>query len=103
MIAHLYANGVPNDPTPHYAGELAYVDTLRGLVPCRVDRVHVVPSGIRGLDFVSADVTITAARPGWKRGDRETVNVRNVVPRGSVFTRAGVRRIRNDYVWRVTP
>jgi hypothetical protein len=102
MIAHLYnSDHGPHapDPTPHHAGELAYADTFSGLVPVKVTRVHVQQSGIPGLSHVMVDVRVTADRPGWKRGDTETLGSLWVVPRGSV--RRG--RIRNDYVWRVTP
>jgi hypothetical protein len=105
MIAHLYAteNESSATLTQHYAGELAYVDSFAGLIPCRVTRVYVKPGELPGLDKVCCDFTVTANRPGWKRGDRGSDTTDWVVPRASVRRRKYGLRIVNDYEWCVTP
>ena len=80
----------------HYAGELAYLDTISGLVPCKV-------LNIMNLDPFSKNirVKITANRKGYKKNETVEVKYRTVVPRKSVVTRQGKLMIIPNYIWSV--
>lgn len=74
---------------PVRVGDLAYVDSFAGLVPCRVDRFFMGdPSN------PLAYVTVTAARPGYLVGEQISGRIdRNVIARASVHVRGGQYRI----------
>lgn len=64
------------------AGMLAYWDTFAGLVPCRVRHVGAARRGYPGY---SADITLTATRGPYKRGEiHDNVLVSRVIPRQCV-------------------
>lgn len=82
----------------HKAGELAYMDTFAGLVPCKVVKVPSDPTGRTGVTVV-----LTATRGAYRQGERiETEGSRTlVVPRSHV---RGLRstsgpRIVGGYRW----
>lgn len=93
----------------HHAGELAYVDTFAGLIPCKVTDVHTITEYVGPLfaapeardtkSTTRVQVTLTADRGAYKRGEVLVFHPDQVIPRGSVFTRGHVRRVRNDYRW----
>jgi hypothetical protein len=72
-------------------GTLAVIDTFGGLVPCRVEAV---------TDDGRVTVRVTAARPGWRRGELPTLAPWDVVPRDMIRRRGGRLRIRTDYAWK---
>lgn len=77
-------------------GTLAYLDTIGGLIPCKV--INVLPIG--PADYgMQCTVKVTANRGAWKKGETVTHAARCVVPRESVFTRFGQYRIRNNFKW----
>lgn len=76
---------------PHGAGELAYLDTFAGMVPCKVLEVR------EGGQLVTVEVT--AQRGAYKVGDRITQRWEWVIPRTSVHRRRFTTRIINNYRW----
>jgi hypothetical protein len=72
-----------------YVGELVYLDTPRGLIPAKIRDTGNGPEDLA--------LTVTAARPGYIRGEWVTANARagDVVPRGYVHVRSGQYRITN--------
>lgn len=60
-------------------GDLAYMDTFSGLIPCRVDAV----------DDDGAHVTVTADRGAYRKGEAFHIIARYVVPRRAVKVRGG--------------
>ena len=96
--------GSPSDSAPvHTAGELAYLDTFAGLVPCRVVSVDSPGSGwvAAGEGEGQLTVRLTATRQAYQKG--ETLSDRTasqVVPRANVRrTRFGARIV-SQYTWR---
>lgn len=69
------------------SGTLAYWDTFAGLVPCRVRHIHAMNGGGTGM---AADVTLTADRSPYRRGE-----IRDNLPVGHVIPRHCVRRLRS--------
>lgn len=65
------------------AGSLAFLDTFAGLVPVKVRAVRLEPHCPCCPPRIVADVRVTAARPGWPRGEYETVSVRDLVTRAT--------------------
>lgn len=64
------------------AGTLAYWDTFAGLVPCRVRHVRAARGGYPGW---KVDITLTAARSPYKRGEiHDGLTPSTVVPRHCV-------------------
>lgn len=79
------------------AGQLAFVDSFLGLIPCKVLRVDE-PS----TDSVTSGqvvARITAARPGFTLGEIVTERGVSIVPRDRVRVRSGQYRITNGYRW----
>ena len=77
-----------------YVGELVYLDSIVGLVPAKITDTS---GGAEALVVV-----VTAARPGYTRGESVTSNARtgHVVPRTAVHVRSGQYRITNPAdVW----
>jgi hypothetical protein len=68
------------------AGDLAYIDSFSGLVPCKVLSIAPYDAGIPRM---VARVRVTAPRPGWKRGE-----IHGGVVGFSVVARPQVRRRR---------
>ena len=65
----------------HYAGELAYWDTLRsGLVPCRVLNVIKDPE----IGMTKVTIRVTGERKPYRLGEEHTVNSFRVLPRSRV-------------------
>lgn len=83
--------------TDHHVGELAYLDTFSGLVPCRV--LGWVKEDPYFGDRDELQVKLTATRGAYRRGEVSQWPVGTVVPRSSVRVRSGQYRIRNDYAW----
>lgn len=82
---HRHATDPSTDPIAYGPGILAYVDSFGGLVPARVERVHYVPT-LRATGVLRIpEVSITADRPGYARGDRVTMSESRVVPRVHVI------------------
>lgn len=81
-------------------GTLAYLDSFRGLVPCKVIAVYAPGDGNR---IASSDITvrITAKRPGYTRGEViHRQGAFSVVPRKQVFTTRGFHRwVNSHYRW----
>lgn len=69
------------------AGTLAYWDTFAGLVPCRVRHVAATRGGSPGW---AADITLTAARGPYRRGE-----IHDNLPVGHVIPRPCVRKLRS--------
>lgn len=69
-----------------YRGQLAYIDSMAGLIPVKVTGVD---------DDGAVTVRVTAERRGYRRGEVITDQVagRNVIPRTAVFVRGGQYRI----------
>ncbi len=82
----------------HTAGELAYLDTFAGLVPCKVTAVRV--SSDEGYERVRVSVKLTATRGAYRRGELiDNQDGAYVVPRCKVRVRDHKYRIRTDYAW----
>ena len=77
------------------AGELAYYDSFAGLIPCKVVRVFIerVELSYGNLGSPRAEIVLTAARPGYKRGEAIQAVAHHVVPRRAVRRRNGQFRI----------
>lgn len=75
----------------HTTGELAYIDSFSGLIPCKV--MDIAEDGKEMI------VRVTANRPGWYRGDICLKFPKDIIPRKSVFVRCGQYHIRNNYFW----
>jgi hypothetical protein len=77
------------------AGDLAYLDSFSGLVPCRI---AIVTQGGPGNALTGkVTVQVTARRPGWAPGEYYTTVVAYVIPRTHVRRRGGRLRISTDY------
>lgn len=71
-----------------YRDDLAYVDAFRvPLIPCKV--LGASP------EANSARVRLTAARPGYRRGEVLDVRTSHIIPRGNVRTVRGSIRVRS--------
>jgi len=66
-------------------GDLAYYDSMQGMIPCRVLGLRG-ESGAAGSQS-SARVKTTAVRNGWPRGTEFDTWTLHVVPRGAYFPR----------------
>jgi hypothetical protein len=65
------------------AGDLAYIDSFSGLVPCKVLAVEPGPYGTSGT---WARVRVTAPRPAYRRGEETAGAVgRSIVARRQVL------------------
>ena len=71
------------------AGSLAYLDTLAGLLPCKVLRVWRADE----YPTMRADVVLTATRGAYKRGERLTYAAKDCPPRDAIRRRAGIYRV----------
>lgn len=69
-----------------YVGALAYMDSLSGLIPCRVDWVDA--------DGVGVGIRITADRKAYRKGEVLHALRRYVVARTAVHVVGGQYRIR---------
>ena len=78
----------------HYPGELAYIDSFAGLIPCKVTAVY--PS--HDIATIVA-VRVTAKRGHYQRGDNLMFPHYRIVPRTSIYTHSGTYRIKNNYTW----
>lgn len=63
-------------------GELAFLDSFAGLVPCRVLAIGDASEALR-----SVRVKVTATRGAYRRGEEVESNVLNVCPREAVRRR----------------
>ena len=70
------------------AGDLAYIDSFAGLVPCKV--IEITDGAVT--------VKITATRGAYKRGTIESHSAHYVVPRSAVRVRAWQYKI-SPYKW----
>lgn len=84
----------------HSAGELAFIDSFAGLIPCKV--LAVSERTENGEPFIVCTVKVTADRPSYSRGELAEVGTRYVIPRTSVRVRSGQYRIVYNYAWRIT-
>lgn len=79
----------------HRVGELAYFDSVHGMLPCKVIDVLEEGKGSilnRGL----IQIKFTAHRPGYKKGDTYLTSASNVIPRDHY--KRGVIMV--NYEWR---
>lgn len=73
---------------------LAYFDSFHGLIPCRIERASVAPSG--GWVFA---VRFTSKRGAYQRGELFTeASALRIVPRGAVYVKRGT-----GGSWRIRP
>lgn len=72
-------------------GTLAAIDSFAGLIPCKA--LEVEPDGR------TVTVKVTAARPGYRKGETLRLDHNIVVPRSHIFTRGHILRVRGGYVW----
>jgi hypothetical protein len=88
-------------PCQHGAGELAYLDSFAGMVPCTV--LQVGESGLgrvaAGAGEGSVTVRVNVSRGGYRRGEEITVRAFDVVPRSHHYYRAGSGRVNTTYYW----
>ena len=68
------------------AGSLAYLDTLAGLIPCKVLRVWRADE----YPTMRADVVLTATRGAYRKGERLTNAAKDTPPRDAIRRRSGV-------------
>lgn len=81
-------------PILHYPGELAYLDSFVGLIPCKV-------LGIQDDTYMT--ILITANRKGYSKGEvKANCYQRSVVPRANIFRRNHCFYIRGGYMWAQT-
>lgn len=80
-----------NTPIALAAGDLAYMDSITGLVPVTVTSVGHVHGWPRVTVKVNAD------RPAYSRGDTVTWPPTKIVPRASVKTRNREPVIANNW------
>lgn len=80
-------------------GDLAYLDTFSGLIPCKI---LSVTDRRNYYGTVETDVTVkvTADRKAYRKGETVTSDPRHVVPRANVHRRSGNLRIDTRYVVR---
>jgi hypothetical protein len=72
------------------AGQLAFLDTFAGLVPCKVRTLVLDDDSPAGVLRWTVTVKLTATRGAYKRGEVLTFagdDGRNVVPRSAVYVR----------------
>lgn len=70
-------------------GDLAYIDSFLGLIPCKVIAVN----------NEKLTVKITATRKAYKRGEILEKPHSYVIPRDCIYTINGIYRIRHFYSW----
>jgi hypothetical protein len=75
------------DPLIIAAGDLAFLDSFAGFVPVRIQAI-TGPSGEPSTSQV-IEYVVTAARPGYNRGDVDLSPGTNIVPRAAVGTSGG--------------
>ena len=68
------------------AGSLAYLDTLAGLLPCKVLRVWRADE----YPTMRVDVELTATRGAYRKGERLTYAAKDCPPRDAIRRRSGV-------------
>ena len=73
----------------HYPGELAYIDSLAGLIKCKVLSVN--------HPAVTAKVTVSGR--GFTKGEIVTYGNEYIIPRGNIFMNCGMYKIRTNYRW----
>ena len=73
-------------------GDLAYLDTFAGLVPCKV--VSMTGENGRPSSSQTIVVRLTASKGAYKRGETIESNGLHVVARGAVYVSSGMFRIR---------
>lgn len=83
----------------HHTGELAYLDTFSGMVPCKVVDITTERAWMSDMERPVVVVKLTATRGAYRRGEVIPMPPEHVVPRSSVRVRSGQYRIRNDYAW----
>ena len=86
------------------AGTLAYIDSLHGLVPCKVIEVKKYKQDYFPFcTEVNIHVIVTAARPGYFKGEHIILwHDDTIIPRASVYRsrqHCGQYRVRNNYTW----
>lgn len=80
------------------AGTKAYIDSFAGLIPCVVLAIRE-----RELYGCEATVKVTAARPGYQRGEEVTRASFFFIPRECVKVRNHKYVVRGTWVTKVTP
>jgi len=91
---------MPETTNTYPAGTLAYIDSLCGLIPCKVIDVFPDLAGsVPGIKVTRCKVKITARRPGFQVGELYIKDGRDIIPRNHVYTRCGQFRIRGSYKW----
>ena len=81
----------------------AYIDTISGgLVPCIVTGLSSFQFGDRGTNWPNVTCKVTAARPGYPKGEVVKSHPRYVWPRDVIFRKRGsdgLRWIVPAYSW----
>jgi hypothetical protein len=72
-------------------GDLAYFDSLCGVIPCRVLSIRGESGPASSAS--TARIELTAARPGYPKGEELEVWTLHVVPRAAYFPRRYGARI----------
>lgn len=83
--------------TIYGAGQLAYVDSFAGLIPCTVVNVEIGESDFRPETIVT--VKINATRRDYRRGEILTVAEGRVIPRDKIRVRSGQYKILMSFAW----
>lgn len=81
-------------------GDIAYLDSFSGLVPCKITEVRDCAGGWPGSKVDTGErvtVKITGARPGYHVGDVVAVQANHVIPPSCVRRRGGVLSIVTDF------
>ncbi len=85
-------------PRIYTAGQLAYLDTFAGMVPCKVLRV-IEPASGNTVTKGKIEIRLTATRGAYKRGEVLIDQACNVVPRPQRFCRCGKYKVNTNYYW----
>lgn len=90
------------NPDKHYTGELAYYDSLRGLIPVKVIKVRKNDSMFADSCYPTVSVKVTGKTSiyPYRTGEVINTNYLNVIPRDKVVMRSGQYRIvGNAWEW----
>lgn len=98
MTFSLLCGSPCSEPKIYRAGATAYLDSLRGLVPCRV--IDVINPG-NGWEIGSGMVRVRVTRTtgAWPKGHVAKWSCSHVVPTKHVVKRGPYLRITTNYRW----
>lgn len=78
-------------------GAAAYLDTFRGLVPCKTAKLHTTEA--HGVKFVEVSAVVTKTVGAYSKGETVTLCHSHVVPVKQVVRRGFGYRIKTDFEW----